>query len=60
MRRSPPSSMRQVAAAWKEAVTHGTLGEGPRLDPGTMFEDIFKEVPARLVRQREQMRAEQG
>jgi len=50
----------QVAAAWKEAVTHGTLGEGPRLDPGTMFEDIFKEVPARLVRQREQMRAEQG
>ena len=52
--------MRQVAAAWKEAVTHGTLGEGPRLDPGTMFEDIFKEVPARLVRQREQMRAEQG
>jgi len=25
-----------------------------------MFEDIFKEVPARLVRQREQMRAEQG
>jgi 2-oxoisovalerate dehydrogenase E1 component alpha subunit len=41
-------------------VTHGTLSEGPRLDPDTMFEDVFKEIPARLIRQREQMRAEQG
>ena len=49
----------QVVAAWKEAVTHGTLGEGPRLNPDTMFEDIFKDVPPRLVRQREQMRSEQ-
>jgi 2-oxoisovalerate dehydrogenase E1 component alpha subunit len=50
----------QVVAAWKEAVTYGTLNEGPKLDPGTMFEDVFKELPPHLVRQREQMRAERA
>ena len=40
-------------------MTHGSLGEGPKLDPDTMFEDVFKEVPPRLARQRELMRAEQ-
>src|SRR5262245_36100269 len=48
----------QVTAAWKEAVTYGSLGEGPKLDPDTMFEDVFKDVPAHLVRQRDLMRAE--
>ena len=47
-----------VAGGWKEAVTYGTLNEGPRLDPDLMFEDVFKEMPAHLQRQREQMRAE--
>ncbi|HUX73282.1 MAG TPA: thiamine pyrophosphate-dependent enzyme [Steroidobacteraceae bacterium] len=47
-----------VAASWKEAVTHGTLGDGPRLDPDLMFEDVFKEMPPHLERQREAMRAE--
>jgi len=47
-----------VASSWKEAVTYGTLNEGPRLDPASMFEDVFKEMPEHLKRQREQLRAE--
>jgi 2-oxoisovalerate dehydrogenase E1 component alpha subunit len=49
-----------VAASWKEAVTNGTMTEGPRLDADLMFEDVFKEMPEHLVRQRDLMRAERG
>jgi 2-oxoisovalerate dehydrogenase E1 component alpha subunit len=49
-----------VVASWQEAVTYGTLSEGPRLNPDLMFEDVFKEMPAHLQRQRAQMRAEKG
>ena len=35
-------------------------GEGPRLDPDLMFEDVLKDMPEHLVRQREQLRAERG
>jgi len=49
-----------VAASWKEAVTHGTMTEGPRLNADLMFEDVFKEMPENLVRQRDLMRAERG
>lgn len=46
-----------VAASWKEALTYGTMTDGPKLDPDTLFEDVFKEMPEHLVRQREQQRA---
>ena len=46
----------QVADAWKESIRYGTLGEGPALDPMTMFDDVFKVMPAHLVRQREELR----
>jgi 2-oxoisovalerate dehydrogenase E1 component alpha subunit len=49
-----------VAASWKEAATYGTMSEGPRLDADLMFEDVFKEMPANLERQRAAMRAERG
>ncbi|MGA2779585.1 MAG: thiamine pyrophosphate-dependent enzyme [Steroidobacteraceae bacterium] len=49
-----------VVASWKQAVTFGTLNEGPRLDPDLMFEDVFKEMPQNLLKQRAQMRAEKG
>ncbi len=45
-----------VAACWKEAVTYGTLTEGPRLDPLSMFKDVFQEMPVHLQRQREELR----
>jgi 2-oxoisovalerate dehydrogenase E1 component alpha subunit len=50
----------QVATAWQEATTYGTLTDGPRLDPDLLFEDVFKEVPAHLVEQREMLRRERS
>ena len=49
-----------VTESWKEAVQYGALNEGPRLDRDLMFDDVFKELPERLRKQREQLRAEQG
>jgi 2-oxoisovalerate dehydrogenase E1 component alpha subunit len=49
-----------VVTSWREAVTFGTLNEGPRLDPDLMFEDVFKEMPQNLLKQRALMRTEKG
>src|SRR5579863_7374335 len=49
-----------VSACWKEAETYGTLSGGPSLDPLSMFEDVLKEVPPNLQREREEMRALRG
>ena len=46
-----------VANCWKEAVKFGSLTDGPQIDPETMFEDVFKDIPDHLVRQREQLHA---
>jgi 2-oxoisovalerate dehydrogenase E1 component alpha subunit len=48
----------QVAAAWEEAIGYGTMTEGPQLDPNLMFEDVFKELPPHLAKQRAQMLSE--
>jgi 2-oxoisovalerate dehydrogenase E1 component alpha subunit len=45
-----------VTECWKEAVSYGTLSEGPTLDPLSMFADVFAEMPPHLQRQREQLR----
>ena len=50
----------QVAAAWREAITHGTLTDGPRLDPDTMFDDIFKDLTPHLAKQKQQLAAERA
>jgi 2-oxoisovalerate dehydrogenase E1 component alpha subunit len=50
----------QIAASWKEAVGHGTMTEGPRLERGLMFDDVFKEMPAHLRLQRAQLEREFG
>lgn len=47
-----------VTACWREATTYGTLTEGPRLDPYDMFNDVFKELPPHLARQRAKLRDE--
>lgn len=49
-----------VAASWKEAVSFGSLNDGPRLNADLMFEDVFKEMPEHLRRQRALMRAEKA
>ena len=45
-----------VEVSWEEALTYGTMTEGPWLDRNELFEDVFKDVPAHLIAQREQMR----
>ena len=47
----------EVTACWKEAASYGTLTEGPTLDPATMFEDVYHEMPPHLARQREELLA---
>jgi 2-oxoisovalerate dehydrogenase E1 component alpha subunit len=43
----------EVAAAQKEAERHGTLADGHIPPIETMFEDVYKEMPAHL---RDQLR----
>ncbi len=43
-----------VKAAQKEAESFGTLGVKPA-SAATMFEDVFKEVPQHLIRQRQEL-----
>jgi 2-oxoisovalerate dehydrogenase E1 component alpha subunit len=50
----------QLAASWKQALVHGTMTEGPRLERGLMFDDVFKEMPAHLRQQRAQLEREFG
>jgi 2-oxoisovalerate dehydrogenase E1 component alpha subunit len=48
-------ALEQVKAANTEASSHGTLGEGKIHSAATMFEDVFKDMPEHLRRQRQQM-----
>jgi 2-oxoisovalerate dehydrogenase E1 component alpha subunit len=50
----------QALAGEIEALTFGTMSEGPRLHADLMFEDVFKDMPRHLQRQRDLMRAERG
>ncbi len=45
----------QILADWKEALSYGSLEEGPHWPVSTMFEDVFKEMPPHLCRQRQKM-----
>lgn len=45
----------EVAAAQKEAETHGTLLDGHIPSAATMFEDVYAEMPAHLRAQRQQL-----
>jgi 2-oxoisovalerate dehydrogenase E1 component alpha subunit len=48
-------AVEQVRAANKEAESFGTLGQGHIPSGSTMFEDVFKDMPEYLRRQRQQM-----
>ena len=45
----------EVTSAWREAQKHGTMTEGPYLDPATMFDDVYAETPRNLESQRRRM-----
>jgi 2-oxoisovalerate dehydrogenase E1 component alpha subunit len=47
----------EVMAAQKEAESYGTLASGHVHDASTMFEDVYKEMPEHLRRQRSQLGA---
>ncbi len=42
---------------WKEAISHGTLDDGPHWPVASMFEDVFKDMPPHLRRQQQQVGA---
>ena len=44
----------EVAAAQKEAERYGTLTDGHTPPLETMFEDVYKEMPPHLQRQRQE------
>lgn len=46
-----------VRTEGKASEALGTLGTGPRLDPVSMFDDVFKELPPHLKRQSAEMKA---
>jgi 2-oxoisovalerate dehydrogenase E1 component alpha subunit len=46
----------EVLLAQREAERHGTLQNGPRPDPATIFEDVFRDMPRHLREQREELR----
>ncbi len=45
----------EVRDAQREAESHGTMGTGEHHSPATMFDDVFKEMPWHLRRQRQEM-----
>lgn len=45
---------REVKEAGREAESFGTLDSGPHHSPASMFDDVFKEMPWHLRRQREE------
>ncbi len=50
----------EVKEAWKEAVTFGTMTEGPKLGLHEMFDDVYAEIPEHLEQQRKQLLAFKG
>ena len=44
-----------IAAAQKEAESYGTLADGHVQSPAAMFEDVYKDMPAHLRRQRQEL-----
>ena len=49
-----------VQASGQEALGYGTMEDSRALDPDAMFEDVFRELPPHLARQREQLHRLKG
>lgn len=46
----------QINEAWTEALSYGSMTEGPFLDKSELFEDVFADMPTHLILQREKLR----
>lgn len=44
-----------VLACWKEALSYGSFENGPHWPVSSMFEDVFKDMPAHLRKQRQKI-----
>jgi 2-oxoisovalerate dehydrogenase E1 component alpha subunit len=44
----------EVLAAQKEAEKYGTLADSHALNLASMFEDVYKDMPTHLIRQRQE------
>ena len=49
------AATRKVAAAQKEAESYGTMADGHMQSPAAMFEDVYKDMPEHLRRQRQEL-----
>jgi 2-oxoisovalerate dehydrogenase E1 component alpha subunit len=45
----------EIAVAAKEAQSYGTLVEGTKCSPASMFDDVYKQMPAHLREQRQEL-----
>jgi 2-oxoisovalerate dehydrogenase E1 component alpha subunit len=45
-----------VQSSWREALTFGTMSDGPQLPGDLMFEDVYQKMPAHLKRQQARLR----
>jgi len=45
----------EITAAQREAESHGTLGDGRIASAASMFEDVYKDMPEHLRRQRQEL-----
>jgi 2-oxoisovalerate dehydrogenase E1 component alpha subunit len=45
----------EIAVAAKEAQSYGTLVEGPKCSPASMFDDVYQQMPAHLREQRQEL-----
>lgn len=45
-----------VSDCWHEAEAYGTMTSEPFLDRSELFEDVYRDVPAHLVKQRDELR----
>ncbi|MEM8983397.1 MAG: 3-methyl-2-oxobutanoate dehydrogenase (2-methylpropanoyl-transferring) subunit alpha [Pseudomonadota bacterium] len=46
-----------VVTEWREALSHGSMTDGPQLDVDEMFDDVFETPCANLERQRAELKA---
>ncbi len=46
-----------VVTSWREALTYGTMNEGPQLPVDEMFDDVYEEPGEHLEKQRAEMKA---
>ncbi|MEE4246174.1 MAG: thiamine pyrophosphate-dependent enzyme [Kangiellaceae bacterium] len=44
-----------ITAQWKEALTYGTLEDGPHAPASSFFDDVFEEMPDFIKRQKQSM-----